>query len=408
MADSPSRRDLLRGGLLAAGGVAAGAAGTYAATRDGGPATPETPPAFAPATVKFRGPRQAGITTHPQPYAAWVGLNLPAGANIETCRRLMRIWTDDIERLMDGRAPITDQEPELATVASKLSVTVGVGPGFYTAAGLDADRPAWLAPLPAFAVDRLDPAWGQTDLILQVCAESPVAVSHATRRLVVGALTLAEQQWVQRGFREPFTDARPGLAFRNMFGQVDGTVQPKLDGTDDPIIWIEDGAPRGLRGGSAMVIRRIAMDMDTWDKADRLARENSVGRALATGAPLTGRKETDLPDLTATDEAGFTIINPDSHMARAMPREENDRFLRRPYSYDDAPVGGALSNTGLVFVAFQADPVRQFVPVQQRLAEADLLNLWTTPIGSAVYAILPGAQPGEDLGAELLGSPAGG
>ena len=403
MTASPSRRELLRGGLFAAGGAAAGAAGAIAVTRDASAAGTPHPTPEPPGTIPFRGARQAGVTTHPQPYAAFVGLDLPAGADRETCRRLMRIWTDDIERLMAARPPLTDQEPELAVVASRLSVTLGVGPGFYAAAGLDADRPDWLAPLPAFAVDKLDPAWGQTDLILQVCADSPVAVSHATRRLVVGARTLAEQRWVQRGFREPFTDARPGLVFRNMFGQVDGTVQPTLDGTDDHIIWLGDDAPRGLADGSSMVIRRIEMNMDSWDKTDRLAREATIGRTLDTGAPLTGTKERDLPDLTATDDLGFTVINPDSHMARAMPREPHDRFLRRPYTYDDAPVGDALSNTGLLFVAFQADPVKQFVPVQQRLSDADLLNLWTVPIGSAVYAILPGAADGQPLGQALLG-----
>jgi dye decolorizing peroxidase len=48
------------------------------------------------------------------------------------------------------------------------------------------------------------------------------------------------------------------------------------------------------------------------------------------------------------------------------------------------------------------DPVRQFVPVQQRLAELDLLNIWTTPVGSGVWAVLPGAGPGEMLGGALL------
>ena len=37
-----------------------------------------------------------------------------------------------------------------------------------------------------------------------------------------------------------------------------------------------------------------------------------------------------------------------------------------------------------------------------RLAELDLLNLWTTPIGSAVFAVLPGAQEGEVLGQALF------
>ena len=79
-----------------------------------------------------------------------------------------------------------------------------------------------------------------------------------------------------------------------------------------------------------------------------------------------------------------------------------DRFLRRPYSYDDAPQGNEVSNSGLIFVAYAADVAAQFVPVQQRLAESDLLNLWTTPIGSAVFAVLPGALAGESLGEKLF------
>jgi dye decolorizing peroxidase len=50
-----------------------------------------------------------------------------------------------------------------------------------------------------------------------------------------------------------------------------------------------------------------------------------------------------------------------------------------------------------------ADVDRQFVPVQRRLAELDLLNTWATPIGSAVFAILPGCAEGKILGASLLG-----
>ena len=85
-----------------------------------------------------------------------------------------------------------------------------------------------------------------------------------------------------------------------------------------------------------------------------------------------------------------------------MPAELHERILRAPYSYDEPPVGTARTNTGLVFVAFQADPGRQFVPIQRRLAGADLMNIWTTPIGSSVYAVLPGAREGETLGQALL------
>jgi dye decolorizing peroxidase len=42
------------------------------------------------------------------------------------------------------------------------------------------------------------------------------------------------------------------------------------------------------------------------------------------------------------------------------------------------------------------------VPIQQRLAENDLFNTWTTPIGSAVFALPPGCAPDGYLGDTLL------
>lgn len=398
------RRTLLRGGLLAAGGAGAGALASSRLGRDDPPAGPASQ--AAPQTLRFRGARQSGIVEEPQPFAAFVGLDLAAGATRDTCRRLLRIWTDDIERLMAATGPLTDLEPELATVPSRLSVTVAVGPGFYDAAGLAAARPDWLKPLPAFDIDRFEPEWAQTDLLLQVRADSPVAVAHAQRRLVVGADPLVVQRWVQRGFREPLTATRPGLRFRNQFGQVDGTVQPATDGADDALIWIGAGqspAPHGLAGGTSLVIRRIEMNLDTWDEIDRAGRENALGRRLDTGAPLTGGTETDQPDVTATDALGFPVIDAVSHVRRSMPAAPHERILRAPYSFDDAPRAGERTNTGLLFVSYQADPVRQFLPIQRRLAEADLMNIWTVPVGSGVYAVLPGASVGQDLGAGLLG-----
>ena len=144
------------------------------------------------------------------------------------------------------------------------------------------------------------------------------------------------------------------------------------------------------------------MDLDGWDRVDRLSRENSIGRRLATGAPVTGGGLDTAPDLEAVDGLGFHVVDDAAHIRRAHASAPHERFLRRPYSYDDSPDAGSTSSSGLVFVAYQADPVRQFVPVQARLAELDLLNLWTTPIGSAVFAVLPGAQEGEVLGQALF------
>ncbi|MFC9769457.1 hypothetical protein [Rhodococcus jostii] len=66
------------------------------------------------------------------------------------------------------------------------------------------------------------------------------------------------------------------------------------------------------------------------------------------------------------------------------------------------PVVGEVANSGLIFVSYQRDINTQFLPVQRRLAEFDALNQWTTPIGSAVYALPPGASPGGYLAQSLF------
>ncbi|HYN30036.1 MAG TPA: Dyp-type peroxidase, partial [Dermatophilaceae bacterium] len=349
----------------------------------------------------FRGARQAGVVERPQAHAAFVALDLAPGADRDAVARLLTVWTDDIERLVSGRPPLTDVEPELAAVPASLTVTVGVGPRVVEAA--EATVPTWLAPLPAFTLDRLEDRWSGGDVLLQVCADSPVTVAHAVRRLVASGAPMVRPRWVQRGFREPFEGS--GLPMRNLLGQVDGTVQPEVDGADDALLWVGDGGPAWLRDGSALVLRRIAMDLQRWDAVDRVGRENAIGRRLSDGAPVTAPRGAgpDAPmDLAAVDRIGLPVIDEAAHVRRAHAAAPHERFLRRPYSYDEGD-GAAPGGSGLLFAAFCADPVAQFVPVQRRLAEKDLLNLWTTPVGSTVVAVLPGARDGEVLGAAMLG-----
>ena len=72
-------------------------------------------------------------------------------------------------------------------------------------------------------------------------------------------------------------------------------------------------------------------------------------------------------------------------------------MLRRSYSYDH----------GLLFLGYQRDPRRQFVVLQRRLAEHDALSAFTTHVGSAVFALPPGARPGGFIGDGLLARPTG-
>ncbi|WP_024286235.1 Dyp-type peroxidase [Cellulomonas sp. KRMCY2] len=405
-ADHPDRRTFLVGGAAALGGAALAVGGRAAWDADQGrrgAASDGSGTAAGTATVPFRGARQAGVGTPPAAFATVIALDLVPGADRDAIVRLMRIWTDDIERLTQGRPGLTDTEPELALVPASLTVTVGYGSGLFSAAGLDRLRPAWLSPIPAFAIDRLQPAWCGGDLVLQVCADDELTIRHAARLLVRQAGTFATVRWVQRGFRRSPGTTPPGTTMRNLMGQLDGTRN--LSPVDDEdLIWHDDTAPDWLVGGTSMVLRRIAMDLDTWDGVDRPVREAVLGRRMADGAPLTGTREHDEPDLEALNDIGFPVIDIAAHIRRARTADPGQRFLRRGYSYDDGPGAGGPDGTGLLFITFQRDVTRQFVPVQQRLAELDLLNTWITPVGSASFAIPGGCPTGEYLGQRLLES----
>ncbi|WP_040779418.1 Dyp-type peroxidase [Nocardia pneumoniae] len=389
-----NRRRLLGGGAAAAGaaGIGLGAA-ALTGTRESGIAREA-------ATVPFYGPNQAGIATAPQSHAAFVAFDLKPGTRRDDLVGLLRIWTDDAARLTQGRPALADTEPDLARRPARLTVTVGFGPAVFTAAGLEQLRPSWLRPLPPFAIDRLEPAWTGGDLLLQICADEVTTVSHAVRVLCRSVSSLVAVRWVQRGFR----DAAPGTTPRNLMGQVDGTANLAPDTPEfTRLVWDDGATLPWLAGGTSCVLRRIAMALDTWDEIDREERELTVGRTLANGAPLTGTDEFDEPDFTAVDSNGIPVIPPSSHIARAHHTHDGERFLRRGYNYDDAPAPGRISNSGLLFAAYQRDVDSQFLPVQRRLAEFDALNVWTTPIGSAVFALPPGVPSrGGYLGQQLF------
>lgn len=399
----PGRRGVLTTAAVAGLGLGGCSLTTGSSSESAGSADPVASGATAAGAdttegvQPFRATRQPGIRGRVQPFAAFVAYDLAKGASATDVRRILRIWSDDIERLMSGRPPLTDPEPELARHTAGLSVTVGVGPKVVALVRDAAAVPAWLGPLPAYPqIDQLDERWGGGDLLLQICTDSPTTLAHAQRRLTLGVRGLAETRWVQRGFREPLDTGEHLIGMRNLFGQVDGTIQP----ADDEPVFIGAGGSDWLRDGSSIVIRRIRMDLDKWEQVDRLGRENAMGRRLTDGAPLTGGIESDIPDFDAKDALGFTVIDPGAHVRRARATTPVERFLRRPYSYDAGT--GEKVDAGLIFVAFCADPLAQFDPVQKRLAAKDLLNIWTTPIGSAVFAILPGIDTDEHLGAALF------
>ncbi len=396
------RRRLLQTGAVALGGAGTGwsAAALGLSDRRATPSeqagATSAPPTLS-RTVAFHGPHQAGIATPPQAYVAVLGMDLLESGR-DALGRLMRLLSDDIARLSRGLPALADTEAELAVAPASLTATFGFGPRL-----MELLAPGTLAPLPAFSTDRLDEAWGQTDVAVQICADDPITLAHARRMLLKDSVGLARLVWVQEGFRRAAGTEPDGTTMRNLMGQVDGTVNPaEADSTFGGLVW-SDSEP--MRGGSFMILRRIRMLLETWDAVDRSGREAVVGRRLDTGAPLTGTREHDVPDLEATNDFGLPVIDPASHMARARSDDPQQQFLRRGYNYvvpdPSRPTG---EDSGLLFVAFAADIDKQFVPVQERLAELDRLNEWVTTIGSAVYAVPPGAADGEYVGQGLVES----
>lgn len=398
------RRHLLFGGAAAgAGAIAAVGAQIASSAKDVTTADPFTEAgANGAGVVPFHGPRQAGVTTPAQTHGVFVALDLKAAVNKERLKALLRLLSDDAANLTQGKAALADTEAELALRPANLTVTIGFGPKVVNMAAPE-KLPAWLKALPTFSIDRLIPKLSGGDLLLQICADDPLTIAHAQRMLLKDSRSFTTVRWVQAGFRRSYGTEKPGTTMRNLFGQVDGTTNPAIGSGDmERIVWGHGSLTPWTQDGTSVVIRRISMNLDKWDELDRSGREESVGRTLKTGAPLTGGKEHDEPDFAAVNPAGFPIIADFAHMRRARPDDTTQRLHRRAYNYDVAPGPGSVSDSGLIFVSYQADVEQQFVPIQKRLDELDLLNEWTTPIGSAVFAIPPGCPAGGFIGQDLF------
>lgn len=410
--------DVSRRGVLVAGGAAlAGAVGGYAlgSGRSGSPApgttaaapNPPTSPVPSPAasnvtvdTVAFHGLHQPGIDTPAPLLQTFIGLDL-VDESRDRAQAVLRLVTDDAARLMSGQPVLGDPQPELASQASGLTITLGLGPSLFDRLGLADRRPPQLSALPPFDTDALEEPWGQTDLVLQVGANDALTLAHAVRLLRRDLAGLTVLRWLQPGFRSAAPANPGGQTTRNLMGQVDGTVNPQSGTADfDRVVWIDEG-PDGVRHGTVLVLRRIRMLLDAWDILDRTTQEVVIGRRLDTGAPLGRDHESDPVPFDATDDLGLPVIAADAHIRVAHATTPEEAILRRPYNYDDG-VRHGIADQGLLFAAYMSDPRRSFVPMQRRIAAHDAFNAWNTTVGSAVYLIPSGVAPGQTLAEGLL------
>jgi dye decolorizing peroxidase len=398
-----TRRGFLAGASASAGALVGASAGALIAGQQVASAAEKAAQtAVLKRSEKFHGPHQNGIELELQTFTNFVSLAIHADTDHSAMKRWMKILTDDIERLTSGQPILADAQPQLALGPARLTVTVGFGPSLFKKLGLESLQPDSLKDLPAFKVDDLREEFSGGDLLLHVSADDPVVLSHAVRSLITDSMAFASVKWTQQGFSNAQGVVPSGVRQRNLMGQVDGTDNPQF-GSDDfkNQVWIEEG-PDWIRGGTILVLRRIAMHLNTWDKLGRTDKEQVIGRHLDTGAPLGKKNETDPLDLNAVDERGLKVIPNFAHVRRASPTNPKERFFRRPFNYEVGTAADGTPDVGLLWTAYQRDVNEQFLPVQRRLDEFDLLSKWTTPIGSSVWGIAHGVKKGNVLADDLF------
>lgn len=407
-----SRRRVL--GTVGAAGAAglvigaAGGAGVSAAVSPDATSTGSTALASVGATeVMFHGKHQAGITTPLQARGHLIAFDLAPGAGRKEAAALLRRWSATAEALMAGRTATDDTGIALDAGPSSLTVTFGFGRTFFDRTGLAARRPAQLDPLPAFSSDALDPKRSEGDLWVQIGADDALVAFHALRAVQKDAAGAARVRWQMNGFnRSAGATARPMTA-RNLMGQVDGTNNPKPSEPDfDRRIFVPGASSSDwMAGGSYAVVRRIRMLLDDWEKLSLDKQEKVIGRRKADGAPLSGGTETTKLDLNKLGPDGKTVI-PDNAHARISAPEQNGgaAMLRRPFSFHDGIAPDGTPDAGLLFVCWQADPLRGFVPVQRKLDRGDALSPFVRHESSGLFAVPGGPAEGEYVGQRLLES----
>jgi dye decolorizing peroxidase len=195
------------------------------------------------------------------------------------------------------------------------------------------------------------------------------------------------------------------MTARNLMGQLDGTRNPKPSDADfDQRIFVPaPGEPAWMANGSYAVVRRIRMLLDDWEKLSPSAQEQVIGRRKDNGAPLSGGDETTAMDLEKTDAKGGLVVPINAHARITRPDQNGGAaMLRRPFSYHDGFDADGTPDAGLLFVCWQADPLRGFVPVQRKLDRGDALSQYIRHEASALFAVPGGAARGEYVGQRLL------
>ena len=359
--------------------------------------------------VTFDGPYQAGILTPKPDEATFVALDSVAPNRAVLFEALQALSTE--ARLLTqgdtvGLAEIDDPPPDsgiLGPVDSpdSLTVTIALGGSLFDGRyGLAAARPRQLTAMPVFANDELDPARTGGDVLLQICAGQRDTVIHTFRELMRAVAGRLVVRWTIDGFQSAQRGPSVKNNRRNLFAFRDGTSNP--DVTDPAkmrqLIWVGpgNGEPAWATGGTYAIVRTIRMHVEFWDRVGMLEQEQMIGRDRVTGAPLGGTDEFQDPRYDLDPQGNRIPLN--AHIRMANPRTPataDQRILRRGYNYHRGVDEAGDLDQGLVFVAFNQDPERQFATIQRRLDTEPMID-YITPVGGGYFFAPRGTRGGSD------------
>jgi deferrochelatase/peroxidase EfeB len=418
----PTRRGFLAAsaGLLAAGGPF-GLVTAASSRQESAPAGADQARDIEP----FWGAHQGGIVTTPQRHTYFAAFDVITTKREELIA-ILRDWTaaaarlsggDTAQALNDAAGPPADSGEALNLAPARLTLTFGFGPGLFIRSGIDrfglaSQRPPALVDLPTFHGDQLIPEHTGGDLSVQACADDPQIAFHAVRQLARIASDAAQLRWAQTGF---LPSVPPGQTPRNLMGFKDGSNNPSVNDPQamDQFVWVGSEGPDWMRGGSYLVVRRIRMALEHWDRTNLDFQEQTIGRRKYSGAPLSGKNEFDPPDLDAADSAGNALIPDNSHVRlAAAASNDGSRILRRPYSFNDGANitterwppwrQGLEYDAGLLFVCYQRDPRTGFIKIFQNRAKLDMLNQFVTHTAGGLFACPAGVAQGQFIGHGLF------
>lgn len=366
----------------------------------------------------FYGRYQSGVVT-PRPAAGMLASFDVLADDRAGLERMLRTLTQRIAFLMQGgEPPVLDPKFPPAdsgilgpvVMPDGLTITASVGASLFDDRfGLAPHKPRTLSRMTSFPNDALDAGLCHGDLSLQFCANTPDTNVHALRDILK---TMSDQLvllWKQEGTVpvRPVRHGEPAESARNFLGFRDGSANP--DSGSQPLmqqlVWTtpESREPAWAQNGTYQVVRIIRNFVERWDRTPLQEQESIFGRVKATGAPMDGKTEADVPDYAADPHGKVTRM--DSHIRLANPRTPEairHEILRRPFNYSNGVTKSGQLEMGLLFICYQNDLDQGFIAVQRRL-DGEPLEEYIKPIGGGYFFTLPGVADKNDyLGRSLL------